>query len=168
MNRKAARRQADAIVTPMLARDEVLRRTGPVWAVEDRGRVPMLFRARDQHVLVLTDQRLALFARPRRRRQLSVDDLVIAKRYSTFTLTRLRRARPMLQLRVRTGADRMLVLEFRPRDRALARELSRELGPPEPDADLRAQRRRARRTRSARDEPRGPSDEEDLARLLGP
>lgn len=142
-------------MTPMLARGELFRRAGPVWAVEERGRAPLFFRARDPHVLVLTDQRLVLFGRPRRRRPLSVNDLVLAKRYSTFTPVRARRFRPMLQLRLRTSADRVLVLEFRPRDRALARKLVRELGPP-------ASGRRRRRRGRSRTEPA----EQDLAELL--
>jgi hypothetical protein len=171
VNRKAVRRQADAVVTPLLARGELLRRAGPVWATEQRGRAPLLFRARDQHILVLTDQRLIVFTQPRRRRPLSVNDLVIAKRYSTFTPVRVRRMRPMLQVRLRTSAERVLVLEFRPRDRALGRELGRVLGPPQPDADPNARRgRRGRRGRRRKDtpEPPRPTDEEDLAELLGP
>jgi hypothetical protein len=144
-------------VTPMLARDEAFRRAGHVWAVEERGRAPLFFRARDPHVLVLTDQRLVLFSRPRRRRPLSMNDLVIAKRYSTFTPVRARRFRPMLQLRLRTSADRVLVLEFRPRDRALARKLVRELGPPDTG-----------RGRTRRGGSRAVTDEDDLAELLGP
>lgn len=144
-------------MTPMLARDEGFRRAGPVWAVEQRGRAPLFFQARDPHVLVLTDQRLVLFSRPRRRRPLSMNDLVIAKRYSTFTPVRARRFRPMLQLRLRTSADRVLVLEFRPRDRALARKLVRELGPPDTG-----------RGRKRRGGSRAVTDEDDLAELLGP
>jgi hypothetical protein len=168
VNRKAVRSQAEAVVTPLLARGELLRRVGPVWAVEQHGRPPLLFRARAEHVLVLTDQRLILFPRPRGRRPLSVDQLVIAKRYSTFTPVRVRQLRPMLQLRLRTSADRVLVLEFRPRDRALGRELVRALGPPQPDADPTARtRRRGHGGEKGKDVPR-PSDEEDLAELLGP
>jgi hypothetical protein len=131
VNRNAIRRQADAVVTPMLARGELLRRAGPVWAVEHRGRTPLLFRARHPHLLVLTDQRLILFGRPRRRRPLTVNDLVIAKRYSAFTPVHAGGFRPLLQLRLRTSADRVLVLEFRPLDRALAHDLVDELGPVE-------------------------------------
>ena len=141
----------------MLARGELFRRAGPVWAVEEGGRAPLFFRARDPHVLVLTDQRLILFGRPRRRHPLSVNDLVIAKRYSTFTPVRARRFRPMLQLRLRTSADRVLVLEFRPRDRALARKVVREVGAPDTG-----------RGRKRRGGARAVTDEQDLAELLGP
>lgn len=130
VNRKATRRQVEAAVRPMLTKGEELRRSGPAWAVERRGKAPLLFRARDLHEVVLTDQRLILLTRPRRRRPLGVNNLVLAKRYSTFSLERARRLRPMLQLRVRTSAERVLVLEFRPRDRGLARDLTAAMGPP--------------------------------------
>ncbi|MGQ0805649.1 MAG: hypothetical protein ACT4PI_17535 [Actinomycetota bacterium] len=124
MNRKATRRQVETAVTPMLTKGEQLQRSGPAWAVEHRGKAPLLFRERDLHEVVLTDQRLILLTRPRRRRPLGVNNLVLAKRYTTFSLERARRLRPMLQLRVRTSADRVLVLEFRPRDRRVARDLA--------------------------------------------
>jgi len=82
---------------------------------------------------------------------------VIAKRYSTFTPVRARRFRPMLQLRLRTSADRVLVLEFRPRDRALARKVVREVGVPDTG-----------RGRKRRGGARAVTDEQDLAELLKP
>lgn len=129
VNRKATRRQVETAVTPMLTKGEHLQRSGPAWAVEHRGKAPLLFRERDLHEVVLTDQRLILLTRPRRRRPLGVNNLVLAKRYTTFSLERARRLRPMLQLRVRTSADRVLVLEFRPRDRRVARDLADAVGP---------------------------------------
>jgi hypothetical protein len=112
----------------MLTKGEQLQRSGPAWAVEHRGKAPLLFRERDLHEVVLTDQRLILLTRPRRRRPLGVNNLVLAKRYTTFSLERARRLRPMLQLRVRTSADRVLILEFRPRDRRVARDLAAAVG----------------------------------------
>ncbi|HUF83481.1 MAG TPA: hypothetical protein VMQ81_02700, partial [Acidimicrobiia bacterium] len=138
MNRKATRQQVETAVTPMLTKGEQLRRSGPAWAVEQRGKAPLLFRARDLHEVVLTNQRLILLTRPRRRRPLGVNNLVIAKRYSTFSLERARRLRPMLQVRVRTSADRVLVLEFRPRDRRLGRDLAAALGPAKDGGHTRA------------------------------
>jgi hypothetical protein len=170
VNRKATRRQVETAVTPLLTKGEELRRSGPAWAVEHRGRAPLLFRARDLHEVVLTNQRLILFTRPRRRRPIGVSSVVLAKRYSTFSLERARRLRPMLQLQVRTAADRVLVLEFRPRDRRTARDLAAELdasggsspqGRPAPQAapqrltpepmEKRRARRRRQRGRAADD-----------------
>jgi hypothetical protein len=130
VNRKATRRQVETTITPLLTKGEELRRSGPAWAVEHGGKAPLLFRARDLHEVVLTDQRFILLARPRRRQPLGVNNVVLAKRYSAFSLERTRRLRPMLQLRVRTAADRVLVLEFRPRDRRIARDLAAELDSP--------------------------------------
>lgn len=130
MNRKGARQQIEAVVTPMLTRGEQLGRSGPAWAVEHRGKGPLLFRRRDLYLVALTDQRMILLVRPRGRRPLGVGNVVLAKRYSTFTLERAKKMRPMLQLRVLTGADRVLVLEFRPRDRRVAHDLAAELGQP--------------------------------------
>jgi len=132
VNRKTSRQQVEAVVTPMLTRGEQLRRSAPVWAVERRGKAPLLFREREQHLVALTDQRLILLTRPRRRRPLGVGNLVIAKRYSTFSLDRARRLRPMLQVRLRTADGRVLVLEFRPRDRRAGRDLATALGPSRP------------------------------------
>ncbi len=112
----------------MLASGERVERSGPVWAVELRGRVPMLFRARDLHQIILTDQRLLLFRRPRRRTPLTPDDVVLAKRFPAYRLERVRGVRPMLQLRLRTPSERSLLLEFRPRQRGLGRDLAARLG----------------------------------------
>jgi hypothetical protein len=121
-------RQVEEAIAPMLTAGERFERSGPTWAVERRGRTPLLFRARDLHRLVLTDQRLLLFRRPRRRRPPTPEDLVLAKRFPTFQLDRVRRLRPMLQLRLRTAADLGIVLEFRPRQRSLGRDLEDRVG----------------------------------------
>jgi len=127
---KNARAQVEQLVTPMLSQGEELQRVVPAWAVEDRAGAPLLFRARDLHFLALTDQRLVLLERPRRRRPLAVTNLVLAKRYSTFTPERVRRVRPMAQVKLKTAGERVLVLEFRPRDRSAARALADALGVP--------------------------------------
>jgi hypothetical protein len=107
----------------MLAGGERVRGVSPVWAVEMRGRVPLLFRERDLYIIALTDQRLILFSAPRRGRPLTVSNLVLAKRYPSFELDRVTGGRLMLQIRLRTTDDRVLVLEFRPRDREVGREI---------------------------------------------
>ena len=92
------------------------------------GRVPLPFRARSRHYLALTDQRLILFQAPHRRRPLTTDEMLIAKRHSSFTLEKTRRYLPLLQVRIRDSADREIALEFRPRDRRVGRELATVLG----------------------------------------
>jgi hypothetical protein len=128
VKRKPVNRHVQDAVAPMLAAGERLERSGPAWAAELGGRAPVLFRARDLHELVLTDQRLLLLRRPRRMRSLTADDVVLAKRFPTFRLETLHGLRPMLQLRLRTSAERALLLEFRPRQRGLGRELAAQLG----------------------------------------
>jgi hypothetical protein len=161
VNRKATRRRVETAVKPMLTEGEELRRSGPAWALEQRGKAPLLFRGRDLHEVVLTDQRLILLRRPRRRRPLGVNNLVLAKRYSTFSLDRARRLRPMLQVRVRTSAERVLVLEFRPRDRRLGRDLAAELAPAKGEAPTGA------RAHSVAPEPTTAASEETPERRNG-
>ena len=99
-----------------------------MWAAECGGPVPLLFRARSRHYVALTDQRLILFQAPHRRRPLTADEMLIAKRHSSFTLEKTRRYLPLLQVRVRDSADSEIALEFRPRDRRVGREIATVLG----------------------------------------
>jgi hypothetical protein len=127
MSRKSMNQKVETALQPLLTKGEQVRRSSPAWAVEHRGRAPLLFRARGLHHVVLTDDRLVLLTRPRRRRPLGINNLVIAKKYEAFSLERARRVRPMLQLWVRTADGRRLVLEFRPRDRRVGRDLAARL-----------------------------------------
>jgi hypothetical protein len=124
VNRQRLEQRVEAVITPMLARGEELHGCGPVWAVEQRERVPLAFRARGRYILALTDQRLILLGAPRWRRPLTVSNLVLAKRYDALELERVGRLRPLLQVRLRTPDARTIVLEFRPRNRRLGRELA--------------------------------------------
>ena len=128
MRRKRNREQIIAATKPSLGSGESIRSCSEVWAAECGGRVPLLFRARSRHFLALTDQRLFLFDAPHRRRPLTADELLIAKRHSSFTLEKTRRYLPLMQVRIRDSADREIALEFRPRDRKVGRELATVLG----------------------------------------
>jgi hypothetical protein len=128
VGRKRDRDRIIAATKPALASGEHLRSCSAVWAAECGGGVPLLFRGRSRHYLALTDQRLILFRAPRRRRALTADDVLIAKRHSAFTLEKSTRFSPMLQVRIRDAADREIALEFRPRDRTVGRELVAVLG----------------------------------------
>ena len=128
VSRKQVCEQITAAVRPSLSRGEVVRTCGPVLATESRGRVPLLFRTRSPHYLVVTNQRLILFRAPRHRRRISFDDVVFAKRYATIVLEKTRHFTPILQLRLRNIGDRRFVLEFAPRDRRVGRELENALG----------------------------------------
>jgi hypothetical protein len=154
VDRNAVRRQVEGLTASMLAGGERVRGVSPVWAVEMRGRVPLLFRERDLYIIALTDQRLILFSAPRRGRPLTVSNLVLAKRYPSFELDRVTGGRLMLQIRLRTTDDRVLVLEFRPRDREVGRELAAALGSKSDRSRRRGRRRKEPAT--VGDEPAEP------------
>ncbi len=128
VGRKKVREKIVAATRPTLAGGESIVSCGTVWATECGGRAPLLFRGRSLHYVAVTDQRLIVFGAPRRRRPLTTDSMIIAKRHPSFTLEKERRFSPMLQLRVRGPGDRVLAFEFRPRDRKVGRDLATVLG----------------------------------------
>jgi hypothetical protein len=106
--------------------------------VQVRRRVPLLLLARRPYVMALTDRRVLVFAR--RRGGPAAPDLMIGKRYETFTLERVKRRRPLVQVSLLASTGNRLVFEFRRGERELAGELIARLTPPprhlppEPDA----------------------------------
>ena len=128
VSRKRVREQIIAATTPTLGSNEFIGACSEVWATECGGRVPLLLKSRSRHYLALTDQRVILFRAPPRRRSLSEDDVLIAKRYSAFTLEKLRSYLPLLQVRIRDATGREIALEFRPLDRNVGQELAAALG----------------------------------------
>lgn len=128
MSRKRVREQIITATTPSLGTNECITTCSEVWATECGGRVPLLFKSRSRHYVALTDQRLILFRAPPRRRSLNPDDLLIAKRHSAFTIEKLRRYLPLLQVRIRDATGREIALEFGPRDRKAGLELAAALG----------------------------------------
>jgi hypothetical protein len=128
VGRKQVRKQIIAVTKPLLTSDERIRSCSAVWATECGGRVPLLFRRRSRHYLAVTDHRLILFGAPGRRHPLTPEQLLIAKRLTSFKLVKTRRFAPLLQLRVRDAGGREIALEFRPRDRQVGHELASVLG----------------------------------------
>ena len=128
MGRKQDREQIIAATKPSLGSGEYIRSCSAVWAAECGGRAPLLFRVRSRYFVALTDQRLILFRAPRRRHPLTADEMLIAKRHSSFTLEKTSRFSPLLQVRIRDAADREIALEFRPGDRKVGREIVNVLG----------------------------------------
>jgi hypothetical protein len=108
---------------------------GTCWAARIKPRVPLLFTARRQYLMVLTDRRLLLFKR--RRKALRASDLVLGKRYEAFSLGRVRRTFPLASVRAEASNGARMVFEFRPGQRhlsgALAARLSPAPPPPTPD-----------------------------------
>jgi len=104
---------------------------GTCWAAQLKRRVPLLVTARRQYLMVLTDRRLLLFNR-RRRKPLRASDLVIGKRYEAFSLSRVRRALPLYSVRVAANNGARMVFEFRPGQRHVGGALVARLTPAQP------------------------------------
>jgi len=97
----------------------------------------LLFEHAVFHPTDAPDQRLILFQAPHRRRPLTADEMLIAKRHSSFSLEKTRRYLPLMQVRIRDSADREIALEFRPRDRKVGREVATVLsGQPRRQSDV--------------------------------
>lgn len=127
---RAAKQQAEDAARAVLIEGERVTSTGECWAVQARPRVPLAFLARRQYLMALTDRRVLVFTRRRGGPQAS--DLIIGKRYETFTLDRVKRRRPLVQVAVHASSGNRLVFEFRRRQRELAGELIARLTPPPP------------------------------------
>jgi hypothetical protein len=128
VRRKRVGEQIIAATRPSLTSGEHIRSWSPVWATECGGRLPLVFRGRSLHYVVVTDQRLILYRAPRRRRPLTASNMLIAKRYPTFTLEKTRRFSPLLQVRFRGIGNREIALEFRRRDRKVGYQLASLMG----------------------------------------
>ena len=110
--------------------DERIEARGVCWAAMRRPKVPLLILGRHQYDVVLTDRRVLMFSR-RRRRRLNADDVAFAKRYSGITLESGRgRGFPLARHRIATDTGRRLVIEWRPRYRDLARRFTAALTAP--------------------------------------
>lgn len=116
-----------AVVNRALDDDEEVTHRGVCWAVVRRRRIPLFILGRHQYDVVITDRRLMLFAR--RRRRLRADDVAFAKRFASLTLE-ASPPRPLLQQRIRTDIGALIVLEWRPHFRHVARALEAELAEP--------------------------------------
>jgi hypothetical protein len=90
---------------------------GKCWAAVRGSRTPLLFLGRHQYEVVLTDRRAMLFSR-RRRRRVRTDDVALAKRYESLSLEAEHR-RYLLQHLVNVDRGQRLVIEWRPRQRAI-------------------------------------------------
>jgi hypothetical protein len=94
-----------------------------VWMADQRPKVPLIFTGRAIYLLAVTTERLLVFDTPRRGRPLLEADLLLQRRHDALELLRVRTRIPMLQLRISPAPERVVILEFRPRDRSVARKL---------------------------------------------
>jgi hypothetical protein len=111
----------------VLVEGERITSQGRCWGAQLRSRVPLLFLGRRQYLMALTDRRVLVFE-PRRRGPRATE-LVIGKRYETFTLERVRRRRLLMQVQLRAMNGNVMIFEFRPRQRELGGELIARLTP---------------------------------------
>lgn len=112
---------------------------GFTWLAFPRPQVSLLVLARRPHLVGLTDRRLMIWSRPHEVRPADDQDLVLDAPFGTVTVEAMKTFLPMLQLQLRTESGRAIVLEFRPRDRALGREIATALGgmtPPAPSPEV--------------------------------
>jgi len=111
------------IATPALGTGEEIEHIGTCWATRQRIGVPLLFLARRQYFLVLTNRRVLVFERRGR----AAGALSLGKRFETLELVQVRTRRLLSQVSVSGAGDVPLVFEFRPRSRALGQALVRAL-----------------------------------------
>jgi len=114
------------VVQSVVDPDERVEAQGVCWAAARRSKVPLLLLGRHQYAVVLTDRRMLMFSRRHRRRP-QPEDVAFAKRYSALTLDSTRGRFPLTRHRIVTDTGRRLVIEWRPRHRAVARRLTAAL-----------------------------------------
>jgi hypothetical protein len=119
-----ARTKVEEAARWRLAIGEPLLTGGFTWIAFPRPQVSLLFIARRPHLVGLTDRRLMIWARPHEVRPAEDQDLVLDAPFSEITVEEVRTFAPMLQVRLATASGRRLVLEFRPRDRALGHRIA--------------------------------------------
>jgi len=125
VGRQKVREQIKAATQPSLLRGEFIRACSRARAREYGQRAPLPFRRQSLQYLAVTNRRLLVFRAPRRRRPLTPDSMLIAKRHGMLALGRMRRSFPRtLKLRIFGIGERGIVLKFRPGDRIVGRELA--------------------------------------------
>ena len=129
MTRKTTLAHLRAATEPLLQPGESFITGCAVWMADQRPKVPLAFTGRAIYLLAVTSDRLLVFDTPRRGRPLLEADLLLQRRHDALELLRVRTRIPMLQLRISPAPDRVVILEFRPRDRSVGRKLIQVLRP---------------------------------------
>jgi hypothetical protein len=107
--------------------DERVLAGGFAWVAKPRPKVPLLFLARQPHLLALTDRRVVLWSRPRHGRAPEAADLVLDAPYATVKLVGEHVVTPMRQVQLLDPEGTAFVVEVRPRERRLGERLATEL-----------------------------------------
>jgi len=124
--RKSRNERILEVVKRVLDPDERVEARGVCWAAVRRPKVPLLLLGRHQYDVVLTDRRMLMFSR--RHHRLRPEDVALAKRFSSLTLDSATSGFPLAGHHVTTDTGRRLVIEWRPRHRAIAQRFSTALG----------------------------------------
>jgi hypothetical protein len=120
---RASRRQHLArLLAPRLEPDEEIVGLGAAWFARLRGSSHLLFVGRHYRLVAVTTRRLLVVARRRRG-----DVVLVDAALSSLTIVRASRAGVLGSVVLDAGEAGRFVLEFRPRERALGRDLMREL-----------------------------------------
>jgi hypothetical protein len=118
------REEIKGATEPSLLRGEFIRACGLARASASGRRAPLVFRRQSLQYLAVTSRRLVVFRAPPRRRRLTTDRMVAAKRHDTLALELARRSfLRRLKLQIRGIGNQGIVLTFAPRYRGVAREL---------------------------------------------
>ena len=116
--------------TPALGTGEEIAEIGVCWATRHRSGVPLIFLARRQYLIVLSNRRLLVFERGGRDR----GNVTLAKRFEMLELQRVRNRRMLFQVAITGAGEVPLVFEFRARYRSVGRALVHALDRSEPAA----------------------------------
>jgi hypothetical protein len=133
MPRQSREGRITTAIAKVLDADEEISDRGRCWAAARRSRVPLWILGRHQYEVVLTDRRAMLFAR-RRRRRMRAEDVALAERFESLTLEAEHHRPPLLQHLVRVDRGTRIVIEWRPRYRALAHRFADAVRHPAPAA----------------------------------
>ena len=135
MTRKTTLAHVRRATEPLLQPDETFLTGCKVWMADQRPGIPLIATGRAIYVLAITSKRMLVFDTPRRRRPLLDADLLLQRRMDALELLRVQGRLPMFQLRIAPAPGRVVVLEFRPRDRSVARTLVDALRGPDESVD---------------------------------
>ena len=120
MTRKTTLAHLGRATEPLLQPDETFLTGCAVWMADQRPRVPLVFTGRAIYLLAITTDRLLVFDTPRRGRPLLEADLLLQRRHDALELVRVRgHAARCSRSASRPHPERVVILEFRPRDRAV-------------------------------------------------
>jgi hypothetical protein len=126
MRRRELEREVTDAVVARLGAGEDLIGTAAVWVTTPQSRFQRLVAARHLLPAAITERRLVLF-RPPQKGRFDPSAVALEIPLQQITLDGVGRL-PLLQVRLRAGRTREIVVEFRLRDRWLGRELATAVG----------------------------------------